>query len=457
MAIIITRSGKGSPLTNNEVDGNFTGLNTELTSKASLSGAAFTGPVTGQTIAPNVTSNNFITAGWFNTELGRLNRSILPRYDLGVDLGSPSLRFGSIYAQSGFFAQNTITIGDAPISASDVGGIILPLNTAIGEPDNVIPANLASTVLDKAFAISSPNKPLILSLVSSTAITAGSPVQLDSLGTVSTTTDSIFIPTSFIGIAAGSVLEGGSVDVILSGRASGLSNLVANTEYYINSDGTFGTTSSSTNSKVGVAVDETTLFVYSTTTIDTYANSIKKIGLTDLGVSIGLPASSSNLAYNSTSGIFTYTPLSLENAALLGIPTAPTANSSTNTSQIATTAFVQTAISGLIDSAPGTLDTLNELAAALGDDSNFASTISTALAGKADIDYVTTAIGSLSSLDSPTFTGIPTAPTAAPNTNTNQVATTAFVLANGGGLNIDGGTATTVRNTSTIALNGGGA
>jgi hypothetical protein len=111
----------------------------------------------------------------------------------------------------------------------------------------------------------------------------------------------------------------------------------------------------------------------------------------------------------------------------------------------------------LVDSAPSSLDTLNELAAALGDDSNFATSVNNTLATKATITYVDDEIASLSTLNSPTFTGVPTAPTAAANTNTTQLATTAFVLANGGGLNIDGGTATTTRNTSTISLNGGGA
>jgi hypothetical protein len=73
----------------------------------------------------------------------------------------------------------------------------------------------------------------------------------------------------------------------------------------------------------------------------------------------------------------------LASPALTGTPTAPTATAGTNTTQIATTAFVSTAVANLINSAPGALDTLDELAAALGDDANFASTITTSLAGKA--------------------------------------------------------------------------
>lgn len=70
------------------------------------------------------------------------------------------------------------------------------------------------------------------------------------------------------------------------------------------------------------------------------------------------------------------------NAALTGTPTAPTAAPGTNTNQIATMAALQAAIAALIESSPAALNTLNELAAALGDDPNFASTMTTALAGK---------------------------------------------------------------------------
>lgn len=68
--------------------------------------------------------------------------------------------------------------------------------------------------------------------------------------------------------------------------------------------------------------------------------------------------------------------------ALTGVPTAPTAAANTNTTQIATTAYVQTEISDLVGGAPGALDTLNELAAAIDDDASYASGITSALAGK---------------------------------------------------------------------------
>jgi len=76
----------------------------------------------------------------------------------------------------------------------------------------------------------------------------------------------------------------------------------------------------------------------------------------------------------------TYAPLA--SPALTGVPTAPTAAANTNTTQVATTAYVQTEIADLIAAAPGALDTLDELAAALGDDANFATTVTNSLATK---------------------------------------------------------------------------
>lgn len=80
----------------------------------------------------------------------------------------------------------------------------------------------------------------------------------------------------------------------------------------------------------------------------------------------------------------------LASPALTGAPTAPTAVQSTNNTQIATTAFVKSAVAGLVGSSPEALDTLNELAAALGNDPNFATTVMNALARKQPLDTTLT-------------------------------------------------------------------
>ncbi|EIR2564157.1 tail fiber protein, partial [Escherichia coli] len=65
----------------------------------------------------------------------------------------------------------------------------------------------------------------------------------------------------------------------------------------------------------------------------------------------------------------------LNSPALTGTPTTPTAPKGTNNTQIASTAYVMAAIAALVDSSPDALNTLNELAAALGNDPNFATTM----------------------------------------------------------------------------------
>ncbi|UZZ26289.1 phage tail protein [Escherichia coli] len=102
------------------------------------------------------------------------------------------------------------------------------------------------------------------------------------------------------------------------------------------------------------------------------------------------------------------------NPTFTGEPKAPTPAAGNNTTRIATTEFVQAAITALINGAPATLDTLKEIAAAINNDPKFSTSINNTLALKAP-------------LSSPALTGTPTAPTAAQSVNNTQIATTAFV------------------------------
>lgn len=121
----------------------------------------------------------------------------------------------------------------------------------------------------------------------------------------------------------------------------------------------------------------------------------------------------------------------LASPALSGTPTAPTAAAGTNTTQLATTAFVAAAIGALIDAAPGAMDTLNELAAALGDDPNFATTVTNALAGKL------AAASNLSDLPNKTTARSNLGLGSMATQNANAVAITGGAI---NGITLDGGT-----------------
>jgi hypothetical protein len=89
-------------------------------------------------------------------------------------------------------------------------------------------------------------------------------------------------------------------------------------------------------------------------------------------------ASSTYLSQSSASS--TYAPLA--SPALTGSPTSPNVTAGDSSTKIANTSFVMTAVANLVASAPEALNTLNELATALGNDASFSTTISNSIGGK---------------------------------------------------------------------------
>jgi hypothetical protein len=128
------------------------------------------------------------------------------------------------------------------------------------------------------------------------------------------------------------------------------------------------------------------------------------------------------IAQSKISGLTTALGLKapLASPDLTGVPTAPTATAATNTTQIATTAYVRGEVAALVNSATSTLDTLGEIATALGNDANLSSTLTTAIALKSPIA-------------SPTFTGTVTAP---------AITATALITASASGVAFTDGTQT---------------
>ncbi|EAW2926314.1 phage tail protein [Salmonella enterica] len=111
----------------------------------------------------------------------------------------------------------------------------------------------------------------------------------------------------------------------------------------------------------------------------------------------------------------------LASPALTGTPTAPTAAQTVNNTQVATTAFVKSAIAALVASSPAALDTLNELAEALGNDPNFATTMTNALAGKQPLDATLTSLSGKSISDLLQYLQLGEAAKRAVGTGANQI------------------------------------
>ena len=424
-------------------------------------GTAFTGPIFRDTTPGNVTalppgdsSNYYVYSSWVQNELQNLNVDLVPKtgvtqnlgnnsnawnnlyldgnlfptglaaggtYTFGeapnqktatfynVSLGSQNQAFEELYVKDAFFSGDTITIGEASLSATSSGGVLLPANSSVGTEDNQIPSNFANTLIEERFAKSGLNA-LQRSFEVAGQVAFLDPVKLLSDGRVATV-NAINTSEAFVGFSTASTSAPNSVNVTIHGIVNGFSGLTAGNLVHLTSAGAVTQTKSTTTIKIGVATSTTQIFLFSTSAIDSYTLNERKIERSDLSVINTTPSGDGALSYNGSTGVFAMTFPDL--------------------SSFATQSFVNNEINSLIGGAPGTLDTLNELAAAINDDSNFASSVTSSLTLKAP-------------LASPTLTGNPKAPTPATSSNDTSIATTAFVKQQAGSQTLSGLTDVTI-------------
>ena len=430
-----------------------TTANSAVASKMSISGGTFTGPIQlsgGVAIPLGDNSQYFVHSNWVQTELQSLSVDLAPSTGLTKNLGSSSnawnnlhikgdilptgtisstfkddndntisvrpanlgsqnQAFDKLFVKDAVFSGNTITIGEASLSSTSGGGVLLPLNSSVGTEDNEIPANFANTLIEERFA-ENATEVLRKNFQVSGQVSFLDPVKLFSNGTVGIV-NATNGTEGFVGFAAAGGTAPNSVPVAIHGLVNGFSNLTSGSLVYLNNSGGVTQTKSSTTIKIGVATSTTEIFLFSSSSIDTYVLNESKIDRSDLSVINSTPSGDGVLNYNSFTGVFSMTFPDL--------------------SSFATQTFVNNQINTLVDGAPGTLDTLNELAAALNDNENFASSITQSLVLKAP-------------LSNPAFTGAPTAPTPATTSNDTTVATTAFVKQQAGSQTLSGLTDVTI-------------
>jgi hypothetical protein len=174
---------------------------------------------------------------------------------------------------------------------------------------------------------------------------------------------------------------------------------------------------------------------------------------------VTIPGGASISGYATTASLSSYAPLA--SPTFTGVPAAPTAAVDTNTTQVATTAYVVG--QGYLKSATAS-STYAPLAspALTGTPTAPTATAGTSTTQLATTAFVTTADNLKANLASPTFTGTPAAPTASAGTNTTQIATTAFVRADNNvkaWVNFNGSGTVSIRssfNVSSITDNGTG-
>ena len=166
-------------------------------------------------------------------------------------------------------------------------------------------------------------------------------------------------------------------------QAAGSSNLYARADHVHPSDTSRAPLASPTFT--GVPLSTTAAVDTNTTQIATTAfvvgqSYLKSSTASSTYAPLASPTFTGTVTIPAGASISGFAPLASPD--LTGTPTAPTATAGTSTTQVATTAFVSTAVSNLVASAPEALNTLNELALALGSDASFSTTIATSIGTK---------------------------------------------------------------------------
>jgi hypothetical protein len=340
-----------------------------------------------------------------------------------INLGNEILTISGGTNLTSSSSSNTVTLDlDPNISLTNVNasGIITATGGFVGDLTGT--ATSTTNIPNLTGDITSVNTETTLATVNSNIGTFGSSTEIPSI-TVNAKGLVTGVTTSAITVGDGTLTLNVS-GTGLSGSQTFTANQSGNSTFTVNSNATSNNTSSTivardssggfiagivtatrffgdvvgdvtgnvTGNLVGLADSATKLATARTIALSgDVSGSVSFDGSSNVTITTTVADDSHNHTISNVDGLQTALDAKapLDSPSLTGTPTAPTAAAGTNTTQVATTEFVSTAVSNLVDTAPGTLDTLNELAAALGDDPNFATTVSNQIGTKLDASSYT--------------------------------------------------------------------
>jgi hypothetical protein len=433
---------------NTEVSNRNSAINTEVTNRNSaITTAVAAGVVTSEDYTDTVTDAAILTAeGYTDSAIATevTNRNTAVSNAIATEVTNRNSAITTAVSNHESDTTSVHGIADTSILATTTGTQTLtnktltsPVinsptgitksNVGLGNVDNTSDANkpvstAAQTALDLKAPLSSPTftgtVTLPLGTVTSGMILDGTIVDSDvnasaaiatskisgldtALGLKAplaspTFTGTVTLPTGTV--TSGMILDGTIVDADVSATAAIAQSKISglSTSLGLKADlasPTFtGTVSGITKSMVGLgSVDNTADADKPVSSATTTALALKAtVASVDLKAPLASPTFTGTVTIPAGASISGFAPLA--SPALTGVPTAPTAAAATNTTQVATTAFVRGEVTALVNGASAALDTLGELAAALTADEATAATLSTLVGTKAPIA-------------SPTFTG----------------------------------------------------
>ena len=345
--------------------------------------------------------------------------AIVPVTDDDIDLGTASLKFKDLYIDGVGYIDDITVTGTSTFSNVDInGGAIdgVTIGAASAGAGTFTDLTATGTTTVSTADINGGN--IDATTIGGTTPAAGTFTDVTATGTTTVTTADI---------------NGGNID----GTVIGASSAAAGSFTTVSTSGqaTLATVDINGGAIDGTIIGATTPAAITGTTV----TATSFVGPVTGNVTGNLTGNvtgdlTGDVTGNVTasSGSSTFNDVTINGTLNMDAATTATiTNLSTpvNTGDAASKGYVDTQVANLVDSAPGTLDTLNELAAALGDDPNFSTTITTSIATKLPLagGTMTGAIA----MGTNKITGLGD-PTAAQDAATQNYVTTNFLGLSGG-------------------------